>query len=126
MGAVSFLGAEPPSCHTMLNSLVLSCKPHVFTVAILAQGTSWAVAVTQAFWVMGSIPSGPHAHSMVGSAEKLRKLHAVTNTTWHTRLPNDVDLTMSGNKNQSCQARRAITNAGAEESNPCMSPRPVS
>ena len=29
----------------------------VFTVAILAQGTSWAVAVTQAFLGLGSIPS---------------------------------------------------------------------
>ena len=42
------------------------------TVAILAQGTSWAVAVTQAFLVMGSIPSasGQHVHTMVGSAGK--------------------------------------------------------
>ena len=31
----------------------------IFTVAILAQGTSWAVAVTQAFFGTGSILGGP-------------------------------------------------------------------
>ena len=31
--------------------------PHPGTVAILAQGTDWAVAVTQAFFVRGSIPA---------------------------------------------------------------------
>ena len=30
---------------------------HLVTVAILAQGTSWAVAVTQAFLASGSIPT---------------------------------------------------------------------
>ena len=32
-------------------------SPHVGTVAILAQGTDWAVAVMQAFFVRGSIPA---------------------------------------------------------------------
>ena len=32
-------------------------SPHVGTVAILAQGTDWTVAVSQAFFVRGSIPA---------------------------------------------------------------------
>ena len=32
-------------------------SPHGGTVAILAQGTDWAVAATQAFFVRGSIPT---------------------------------------------------------------------
>ena len=32
-------------------------SPHGGTVAILAQGTDWAVVVTQAFFVRGSIPA---------------------------------------------------------------------
>ena len=35
---------------------------HLCTVAILAQGTSWAVAVTQAFLSMGSNPRTPLSH----------------------------------------------------------------
>ena len=39
----------------------------------------------------------PNAHTMVASAGKLRKPHTVTNTTRHTRLPNDEDLATPGN-----------------------------
>ena len=36
----------------------LKCRPRHLFVAILAQGTSWAVAVTQAFLLPGSILVG--------------------------------------------------------------------
>ena len=44
-------GVTPTASRTEVQTL-----PENVTVAILAQGTSWAVAVTQAFLVVGSIP----------------------------------------------------------------------
>ena len=42
-----------------------------FTVAVLAQGTSWAVAVTQAFLGLGSIPSYAAARTSNGFSLQL-------------------------------------------------------
>ena len=47
--------------------------PQSLTVAILAQGTHWAVAVTQALFVIGSIPAS--------SVFRLELLHALIGPT---------------------------------------------
>ena len=47
--------------------------PQSLTVAILAQGTHWAVAVTQALFVVGSIPAS--------STFRLELLHALIGPT---------------------------------------------
>ena len=67
------------------------------TVAILAQGTSWAVAVTQAFLGAGSSPSLSITPSTVGvwrqcgirsgpSADALMHGHHRDNAEWNTEL----------------------------------------
>ena len=48
-----------PHSHTCALSSKEPPMPRLLTVAILAQGTSWAVAVTQAFCRAWSIPSSP-------------------------------------------------------------------
>jgi hypothetical protein len=54
---------QPPGLHTRVHGTfckAIDARPftyprHLVTVAILAQGTSWAVAVTQAFFMPGSM-----------------------------------------------------------------------
>ena len=55
--AVHQIDPRPWVSTLMLGASGLASVAHFVTVAILAQGTSWAVAVTQAFFVDGSIPA---------------------------------------------------------------------
>ena len=57
-GALLLLTAHttPPDVAEVRSSHTDACQAVMLTVAILAQGTSWAVAATQAFLGVGSSP----------------------------------------------------------------------
>ena len=59
-----------------------------FTVAILAQGTSWAVAVTQAFLVRGSNPSSD-THACPGGPDGLARASAISSCAADVLLTGD-------------------------------------
>lgn len=87
---VSVTTKRPLACPTDGSATVtlqVASLAQAVTVAILAQGTSWAVAVTQAFLSMGSSPGmDPYADAYAKNARQLpfpltaipRRMHRIS------------------------------------------------